>query len=151
VARPRSRPPVRGRPRKADGSADRSLFGVLRHHEDCGWNRLRGNRGAELDALRAAQSPAARPFMTDLAVGGVVRLCALVSRPSGFPGLSKQSLVSRWTLPVLAEPGGEVRVRVPDGCAHVGWPFSYRAMYIACYAKGFAAAVAAAAAVEVAG
>ena len=90
--------------------------------------------------------------MTDPAVRGLVRLCATVpvSRPSRSTGLSAV-LGFPLDTTVLAEPGGEVGVRVPDGCAHVDWPFAYRAMYIACYAKGFAAAVAAAAAVEVAG
>jgi len=35
-------------------------FAVLRHQKTAGWNRLPGNRGAELDALRAAQRPVAR-------------------------------------------------------------------------------------------
>src|SRR5689334_13022272 len=66
----------------------------------------------------------------------------------GPSGLSQQALASRWTLPAPAEPDGEVSVRAPDGCARVGSLFAYRAIYIACYAKGFAAAVAA---VQVAG
>lgn len=89
--------------------------------------------------------------MTDLAVGGVVRLCALVSPPSGVSGPLSAVLGFRWTLPVPAEPDGEISVRVPDGCGRVGSLFAYHAICVACYAKGFAAAVAAAAAVEVAG
>jgi hypothetical protein len=81
----------------------------------------------------------------DLVAGGVVGLCT----PAAVRGLgSLPAPAGRCRFPEMPDGGS---LRVSGGCARAGPPFAYRAMYVASYAKGFAAAVAAAAAVEMAG